>query len=524
MVSIALLTAACSSTDDPQAAALTTAPVTPSSTTPARPPSAVYVIVLDELPLENLLHDGALNRTRFPNFAALAETSTWYTNGTVHSGRTIHSVPSILSGVLPRNTLATPEEYPTNLFDTMGDAGWAIHALEHNSWLCSPTRCPGSRPYPEPEPRQPSEVLEAFTAGLADSNTWPIERPTLHVLHLVLPHPPWTQLPDGNITGSATESVVGSRWPSTPWLTATARVEAQWQLGATDLALARLIDAIRDRGDWDRSLVVVTADHGQDLAPGHNSRDILPDNQRDTVWVPTFVKAPRQTTGGVDDSPHTATELAGLVLDVADVPRTAGVGEHQRVIVTDVWPYVEGAPLTFGPVDESARPPATGEIVDGPGWDGLVDAVARAELPAPIVGRLGSPVDLDPLHSLGGASIDQYAELVGARRGACGWDVTISGNLAGGPDATQPYVGLVVDGRLRAVAPVDAVWPGASATIKDRPSFFRLLLEPASVPAFVDPTLVGLDANGSLLGRYDATATTGIVPMRCPAPLVGIDR
>lgn len=502
-------TAGSATTTEPATVPPTVAPYA----VPAEPPP-VYVLVLDELPLVNLLTaDGDLNATRFPNMAALAARATWYTNWTIHSGRTIHSVPALLSGVLPENTLATAAEYPTNVITGLSAAGWNLHVAEHNSWLCPETLCPGRLPYPKPETRQAADVFGEYVGQMRD-RAW--AAPTLHLLHLALPHPPWTHLPDGTTTGSYDERIVGSRWSPGPWMgPGVGRAEALWQLGYADLVLGQWIDAIEARGEWDDALVVVTADHGEDLQPGHNSRDIRADNQRELVWVPAFVKLPGQRDGRVDADAHTATELAGMVYDALGVPRPGPLGEQQRVVVTDVWPYEDGAPLSFGPVDESARPHVTGRSAEGPGWGGLVDRVTRAALGDEIADLVGEPVPGGAAPA-GEAQIDLLHLLEGVRRGECGWDVGVSGNLPGAPDPAHPYVALGVGGTVVGVAPLEAIWPGAGPSIEERPSYFRVLVDPDTVDVFEDVELFAVTTDARITGRYDLASSPYSTEMDCP--------
>ena len=54
---------------------------------------------------------------RYPNFAALASSSTWYRRTTTASDRTTSALPAILTGTLPpRDTPPTASEQPRNLF------------------------------------------------------------------------------------------------------------------------------------------------------------------------------------------------------------------------------------------------------------------------------------------------------------------------------------------------------------------------------------------------------------------------
>jgi hypothetical protein len=65
-----------------------------------RPP--IVVIVLDEFPTETLTKPGGeIDADRYPNFAALAETSTWFRNGYTVFDSTFKALPSILDGRMP---------------------------------------------------------------------------------------------------------------------------------------------------------------------------------------------------------------------------------------------------------------------------------------------------------------------------------------------------------------------------------------------------------------------------------------
>ena len=67
---------------------------------PAKP--LVVVLLLDELPVDSLLTpDGSIDAARFPNFAALAGTSTWFRNATTVYDSTFKAVPAILDAKLP---------------------------------------------------------------------------------------------------------------------------------------------------------------------------------------------------------------------------------------------------------------------------------------------------------------------------------------------------------------------------------------------------------------------------------------
>lgn len=83
------------------------------------------MIVLDEFPLTTLLDEKMqIDRTRFPNFAGLADHAYWFRNATTVSDSTLVSVPTILSGVSPvlgKKRLPTLADYPKTLFTLLAD-------------------------------------------------------------------------------------------------------------------------------------------------------------------------------------------------------------------------------------------------------------------------------------------------------------------------------------------------------------------------------------------------------------------
>ena len=54
---------------------------------------------------------------------------------------------------------------------------------------------------------------------------------------------------------------------------------------------------LKASGQWDRSAVVITADHGVAFTPGAPRRQTTEDNRAELAWVPLFVKRPGQHEG-----------------------------------------------------------------------------------------------------------------------------------------------------------------------------------------------------------------------------------
>ncbi|MFG1659802.1 sulfatase-like hydrolase/transferase [Micromonospora chersina] len=331
----------------------------------AHPP--VVMIVLDELPLVSLLGpDGRIDATRYPHFAELAGGSTWYRNATGVSGWTPYALPAMLTGRYPAEPFAPHySQYPDNLFTALGGL-YDIKAEESITRLCPPSRCEqpvsperglgvlvresgkllrqvtapvDSRIDPEdsyreqtraeagldaaePVPADPKfrwDTLDdnqpaRFTAFLAGLR--PAARPTLHFLHLLMPHSPWAYLPSG-AHYAAPEDLPndGAGWVD------LARARHLAQLGYTDRLIGETLRTLRATGLYDKALVLVTADHGVSFRQDWQGRglDAINHAADQVAWVPMFVKEPGQRTGRVDDRNWEHVDLLPTIADETHV-------------------------------------------------------------------------------------------------------------------------------------------------------------------------------------------------------------
>jgi hypothetical protein len=107
-----------------------------------RPP--IVVVIFDEMSTFTLLGpDGRIDRQRFPNLAALTDTSTWFPNAVSAFPYTMFAIPAIATGAAPdpgRGLLPTVGDYPDNLFTWLGGA-YDIHVAEPITALCPPALC-----------------------------------------------------------------------------------------------------------------------------------------------------------------------------------------------------------------------------------------------------------------------------------------------------------------------------------------------------------------------------------------------
>lgn len=109
-------------------------------------PAPVVMVIFDEFPLASLMDEkGDIDRTRFPAFADLASTSTWYENATGAAAYTPQAVPAILSGTEPdQSDLPIAADHPRNLFTLLGKT-YDVRVMEAATQLCPEELCPDSR-------------------------------------------------------------------------------------------------------------------------------------------------------------------------------------------------------------------------------------------------------------------------------------------------------------------------------------------------------------------------------------------
>ena len=138
----------------------------------------------------------------------------------------------------------------------------------------------------------------------------------------MLPHSPWRFLPSGRQYADALgiDGIADDRWGDDDWL-----VEQGWQrhllqVGLVDRLLGQLIDRLERDGLYDRSLVIVTADHGVSFHPGDRRRGVTPTNIGDIANVPLFVKRPGQTDGEIVDRHVRTTDIVPTIADVLGQP------------------------------------------------------------------------------------------------------------------------------------------------------------------------------------------------------------
>lgn len=219
-------------------------------------------------------------------------------------------------------------------------------------------------------------VVEEMVVRAARSDV-----PTLHFAHVLLPHRPWQLTPDMRTTRFVSTDKRG------PEVEDRVRDEYQAflaQYAATDSLVLDMVTRMKKSANWDRTMIIVTADHGIAFEPGESKRKEINPRRADTLEqiyrVPLFVKYPGQTKAATSDCPVQSQDImptvvavtaldAGWDFDGVDLRRTC----PSRATRTVAWP---GGSATLASGADAAV--ATARRFDA--WvdaDGDTDAIAR---------------------------------------------------------------------------------------------------------------------------------------------------
>lgn len=347
---------------------------------------SVVMLLFDELAMADLVDErGVIDGETFPNFARLAARADWFPGHQTVADGTTHAVPAILTGRRLDDPQAMPilADHPVNLFTLLAPThALAVH--ESASSLCPPSESnrvarsarlvalaldagvvwarvvlPDSLTDELPdvtttwggfvqldELGEPdgsaadwlrevahelgadrAELFETLLAGLAAD-----EPPTLHYLHVLLPHSPLEYLPQG---ASYSVTVKGILDDGT-WGTDAAAVDLAWQrhllqLAFADRELGRVVDRLDELGLFDTSLIVVSADHGASFRVGNLPRAISPSNLADILPVPLMIKRPGQSHGVVREGYAETVDILPTMLELLDIELPAAVQGHSLV-------------------------------------------------------------------------------------------------------------------------------------------------------------------------------------------------
>ncbi|HEU0024046.1 MAG TPA: sulfatase-like hydrolase/transferase, partial [Thermoleophilaceae bacterium] len=303
----------------------------------SKSPPVIWV-TFDEFSSASLMTPGdRLNADRYPNLARLARDSTWYRDATTVDGSTTVAVPALMSGTYPKeDELPTAADHPGSIFTLLGGS-YSMNVTEAATAVCPTDLCGESsltedtseraralvtdlgivtghlllptdlrRRLPavdrsfgdfadqgrdSPATGGPPAAAKEIPAGSLARRDQLFERfvgsikprprrPPLHFLHTALPHVPWQYLPSGQqyaVSGPDIPGLTDEQWANDPVLVDQAAQRYLLQVGFADRLIGRLLRRLRETGLYDRSLIVVTADHGVSFQPGGPRRGSNPD-------------------------------------------------------------------------------------------------------------------------------------------------------------------------------------------------------------------------------------------------------
>jgi arylsulfatase A-like enzyme len=167
-------------------------------------------------------------------------------------------------------------------------------------------------------------------------------KPVFLYLHYMEPHSPYAPPPDllQQLRGTKPrldvrelnkEVVLAVLAPPAPEVLDGIRDTYDAEVMAVDAALGRLMPALAERGIGEGALVVITADHGEELQD-HGSMGHGRTLYDEVLRVPLIVRTPNQKRGGVLERLTSSVDLAPTILDILDleIPATFEGGSFAR--------------------------------------------------------------------------------------------------------------------------------------------------------------------------------------------------
>jgi hypothetical protein len=367
---------------------------------------------------------GSINAEFFPNFARLASGGTWFRNATTNHWETVAAVPCLLTGryadVGKRPTdrdhpvnlltiaLSSPEmetavfEPVTRLFpveaESLGRTDASTGVL-FSKLLGQALRAWGVGLIPNDDlvslPRPDKEWFGLRSGHEVDVNAgqlrgcfryhWaeqrdvqfehflrtiqPGERPTLHFIHILIPHVPWMYFSNGeryspdrvdwSELGVGNPVDDGVSWSDDPAAVMQGAQQYFVQLGYGDQLIGRLLDRLKETGLYDDCLLVVTADHGVSFRQADYRRKPTETNIEDILSIPMFIKRPGQKQGEVRSDNVESIDLFPTIVQELDIDN---VGPMDGASVFDprrkdrrIKRLLSGEPEMTRPADYSTR-------------------------------------------------------------------------------------------------------------------------------------------------------------------------
>lgn len=318
---------------------------------PGPPPPNLLLVVVDTLRQDHLQPYGYNTHPTSPVLADFARESVRVDGLTCVSTWTMPSVATLFTGLPPAAhgvmRLVGPASRllaPRTLAEELARAGYATGGVMANFLLTRRRQVGFDRgfafwddaPGDRPDPHRGSTAAEVADRGLAWLAEQPAERPWFLLLHFFDPHASYEDHPDldfadpsyrGWVRGGLANDVYREHQAACS-AADRAQLAAFYdeEIRAVDRALGRVLAALRARPDWDRTLVVFTSDHGEELGErgriGHTFT-----LHREITDLPLLVRLPGGAGGGrVVRRRLSQIHLYATLLDLCGLPVPPGRG------------------------------------------------------------------------------------------------------------------------------------------------------------------------------------------------------
>jgi hypothetical protein len=338
----------------------------------------IVVVLLDELPSNTLVdQNDRLDAKRYPGFGELAKNATWFRNAYTVYDSTERAQPAIMDGNLPeKDKQPISSDHPNSIF-TIFAKSHRLNVDEEATSVCPSDLCKnqlGEEAYPkrissmaedlglvwlhvvsppdiendltsvsenwgnfgggdQTEVQAPSSGSAVHTrANLnrgrsARFQAWmerivPGHRPALNFKHTLMPHVPWQYLPSGRLyrrqPNDAIPALSNQAFQDQGQLDVLLQRHFL-QTGFADLELQELWKRLKSEGLWDKSLIVVAADHGVAFPHARERRRLSRTTAREIAPIPLFIKAPGQRSAKVNRSWVETIDILPTILDILNV-------------------------------------------------------------------------------------------------------------------------------------------------------------------------------------------------------------
>lgn len=160
--------------------------------------------------------------------------------------------------------------------------------------------------------------IDKFRTFIKSIEEYPDE--TLHFIHILLPHEPYVFLPStrrytnrNHIHGAHVRKPV---WQSSDRAMVRLQQGEKIQAAAVDTLIGELLDELQSNGLFEKSMIILCADHGSVFQNGMSHRKPTSDSFGDVAFVPFMLKLPGQTTGGPEPLNAETIDILPTIYDI----------------------------------------------------------------------------------------------------------------------------------------------------------------------------------------------------------------